>query len=144
MTVTSSIDDTVMPLLSIYDKYVKVYGDPTASTKPIHKPVLEVKPISADLRDNEYVRRYVKELRKGLGLAVLETPPCSATAIRRTRKIAWKARAKGCVGDGHSPAAFLYKRQGEQGYTTTPPAPPVFSEKLAADKKKSSRIVEQI
>ena len=86
MTVASSIDDTVMPLLSIYDKYVKVYGDPTASTKPIHKPVLEVKPISADLRDNEYVRRYVKELRKGLGLAVLETPPCSATAIRRTRK----------------------------------------------------------
>jgi hypothetical protein len=57
-----------MPLLSAYDKYVKVYGDPTASTKPIHKPVLEVKPISVDLRDDEHVRRYVEELRKRLGL----------------------------------------------------------------------------
>jgi len=54
--------------LSAYDKYVKVYGDPTASTKPIHKPVLEVKPISVDLRDDEHVRRYVEELRKRLGL----------------------------------------------------------------------------
>jgi len=40
--------------------------------KPIeHKPVLEVKPISVDLKsnDDDYVKKYVEDLRKRLGLA---------------------------------------------------------------------------
>ena len=66
-----SINDAVMLLLSVYDKYVKAYGDPVVS-KPIeHKPVLEVKPISVDLKgnDDDYVKKYVEDLRKRLGLA---------------------------------------------------------------------------
>jgi hypothetical protein len=69
-----SINDAVMLLLSVYDKYVKAYGDPVVSvSKPIeHKPVLEVKPIIVDLKssnDDDYVKKYVEDLRKRLGLA---------------------------------------------------------------------------
>jgi len=62
-----SINDAVLLLLDIYDKYAKIYGDPIASTKPV-KPVLEVIPITVDLRDEEVVRRYVEDLKKRLGL----------------------------------------------------------------------------
>jgi len=69
-----SINDAVMLLLSVYDKYVKAYGDSSSIVmpKPIeHKPVLEVKPISVDLKsnDDDYVKKYVEDLRKRLGLA---------------------------------------------------------------------------
>ena len=62
-----SINDAVMLLLSVYDKYVKAYGDPVAS---MPKPILEVKPISVDLKssNDDYVRRYVEDLRRRLGL----------------------------------------------------------------------------
>ena len=61
-----SINDAVLLLLDIYDKYAKIYGDPIA-TKPV-KPVLDIKPITVDLRDEEVVRRYVEDLRRRLGL----------------------------------------------------------------------------
>jgi len=67
-----SINDAVMLLLSVYDKYVKAYGDSvTSMPKPIeHKPILEVKPIIVDLKssNDDYVKRYVEDLRRRLGL----------------------------------------------------------------------------
>ncbi len=62
-----SINDAITFLLSIYDKYVKAYGDSVAS---MPKPILEVKPIIVDLKssNDDYVKRYVEDLRRRLGL----------------------------------------------------------------------------
>ena len=60
-----SISDAVRILLTVYDNCVKSKQGSSPS------PVLETKPISVDLRgnDDDYVRRYVEDLRRRLGLA---------------------------------------------------------------------------
>ncbi len=66
-----SISDAVRILLTVYDNCVKERGG--AVPKPGQSPstVLETKPISVDLKgnDDDYVRRYVEDLRRRLGLA---------------------------------------------------------------------------
>jgi len=60
-----SISDAVRILLAAYDDCVKSKQGSSPSL------VLESKPISVDLKNNDddYVKKYVEDLRKRLGLA---------------------------------------------------------------------------
>ena len=64
-----SISDAVRILLAAYDDCIKNRGD--VVPKPGQSPSLETKPISVDLKNNDddYVKKYVEDLRKRLGLA---------------------------------------------------------------------------
>jgi hypothetical protein len=66
-----SISDAVRILLTVYDNCVKERGGAVPKPGQSPSPALETKPISVDLKNNDddYVRRYVEDLRRRLGLA---------------------------------------------------------------------------
>ena len=66
-----STSDAVKILLAVYDNCVKGSGGIVPKSGQSPGTALEVKPISVDLRgnDDDYVRRYVEDLRRRLGLA---------------------------------------------------------------------------